>query len=236
MREKTLRRVPKKAIGFRLPALGLGVLLTAGSAYATDVRDHRGEAPLIGPSGYTFCAREGDHCRFSGTVNVAYGGPAIDNGKIFTREVTFVYRYGVSGGIDCKDGNFPNPPDDEYQVKACYVRSVLDHRGSGPGGEGGGPAGFSKCAEHGQHCSFRGTADMAYGPPGGPFVHQDAVSNGLDCDGRGFPRVVITPGSTSEFYYACYMRLLAPTTPTPQPTKTPMWKTPTATPVVRDHR
>jgi hypothetical protein len=218
--------------------LGFGVLLGgAGSVLAADVRDHRGEAPLKGPPGFTFCAREGEHCRFSGTVDVAYGGPLLNYGKV-TSELRFVYKYGIStGGINCKDDNFPNPPDDKDQIKACYVKDVRDHRAPGSLGaaEKGGPPGFTKCAEHGQRCQFRGTADVAYGPPGGKFVFKDAVLNGVDCDSRGgFYHVEITGGSTSESYYVCYMRL-RPETPTPTPpapTRTPVWQQPN----VRDHR
>ncbi|GIW91560.1 MAG: hypothetical protein KatS3mg109_1992 [Pirellulaceae bacterium] len=73
-----------------------------------------------GPSGYTFCAWENERCSFSGTADVAYGA----NGQ-------FVYRQGVSGGIDCNNGVFGDPI---YGVrKACYVRQSSSGPAECPG-------------------------------------------------------------------------------------------------------
>src|SRR5262249_46251967 len=143
-----------------------------------------------------------------------------------------------------KDDNFPSPPDNAHHPqKACYVQDVRDHRaGANLGAAEGGPgAGFTKCAEHGQRCQFRGTAYVAYGRPGGPFTYKDAVSNGIDCDDRGFPvdRPDSKPGKDQEYLQrdnVCYMKLREPPTPTPTqkppPTNTPVWKMPNT----RDHR
>lgn len=235
MTERTLRRAPKKTIGLRLPLMSLGVLLAAGPVSAIDVRDNRNEAPFVGPPGYTFCARQGEHCRFQGTVNVAYGAGGYSDAIPFG----WVFKFGVTGGIDCQDNRFPafSPPV-HYSTnvkRACYIKDALDHRGTGPGGQGGGPAGFTKCAEDGQRCAFRGTADVAWGA-GRDFLYKEAVANGIDCRGGAFPA-----SSTVKVvgHAACYMKLLPEkaATPTPvPPTKTPAWHTPTPTPIVHDHR
>jgi PKD repeat protein len=61
------------------------------------------------PSGYTFCANEGQRCNFSGTKDVAYGA----NGS-------FYYKYNITGGIDCNNSVFGDPA---YGVsKACYTK------------------------------------------------------------------------------------------------------------------
>ncbi|MGA7989820.1 MAG: hypothetical protein WCC53_00145, partial [Thermoanaerobaculia bacterium] len=95
-----------------------------------------------------------------------------------------------------------------------------------------GPHGFSRCAEAGQRCQFRGIADVAAGVPGGTsFVFKRSVSNGIQCDQTGFHETTFPEWS----HKACFVKLLpAPTAvpPTPVPTKTPVWQTPN----VRDHR
>ncbi len=56
-----------------------------------------GSPPPPGPSGYTFCANDGETCSFSGTVSVAYGA----NG-------TFVYKT-FTGGTLCSYTIFGDP-------------------------------------------------------------------------------------------------------------------------------
>ena len=70
-----------------------------------------GGTSSIGPSGYGFCASEGGHCSFDGTMDVAYGAAG-----------RFVYRNDVTGGIDCNNGVFGDP--NVGVVKACYVRGT----------------------------------------------------------------------------------------------------------------
>lgn len=62
-----------------------------------------------GPSGYAYCAQEGQRCNFSGTKDVAYGANS-----------RFNYRTGVSGGIDCNNNVFGDPIPGTG--KACYIK------------------------------------------------------------------------------------------------------------------
>lgn len=64
---------------------------------------------VTGPSGYTFCANENEHCSFSGTQDVAYGA----NGK-------FTYKTRVTNGIDCNNSVFGDP--NYGTAKACYIK------------------------------------------------------------------------------------------------------------------
>ena len=63
------------------------------------------------PSGYSFCANEGERCSFNGIADVAYG--ANDQ---------FNYRYEVSGGIDCINATFGDPIMGVR--KACYIKQA----------------------------------------------------------------------------------------------------------------
>ncbi|MHB1260925.1 MAG: hypothetical protein ACYC2H_04335 [Thermoplasmatota archaeon] len=73
-------------------------------------RPSSGGTTYVPPSGYTFCAYEGQYCSFSGTRDVAYG----NNGYYY-------YKYGVTGGTTCTYTNFGGDPI--YGVhKACYTR------------------------------------------------------------------------------------------------------------------
>lgn len=63
------------------------------------------------PRGYTYCAREGQRCNFDGIKDVAYGA----NGK-------FVYRFGVTGGVDCSNNVFGDPA--HGVGKACHIKDA----------------------------------------------------------------------------------------------------------------
>ena len=67
-----------------------------------------GSPTRIGPSGYAWCADEGQWCSFSGTKAVAYGA----NGY-------YSYRYGVTGGISCSNEEFGDPV--AGTGKSCYT-------------------------------------------------------------------------------------------------------------------
>ncbi len=64
-----------------------------------------------GPSGYTFCSFENQHCSFSGTDQVAFGA----NGK-------FVYK-SFRNGVDCKTSAFRKDPIPGV-AKACYTKNT----------------------------------------------------------------------------------------------------------------
>jgi hypothetical protein len=61
------------------------------------------------PQAYTYCAAEGDMCRFEGTKSVAYGA-----------DDRFAYKVG-NGSIGCNATNFPSLPM-SGAVKACYLK------------------------------------------------------------------------------------------------------------------
>jgi hypothetical protein len=63
--------------------------------------------PDVGPTGYTFCATEGQRCSFTGIAEVAYGA----DGKFY-----FTY---ASLWIDCNNTVFGDP--DPGVHKACYI-------------------------------------------------------------------------------------------------------------------
>ncbi len=64
-----------------------------------------------GPSGYTFCSNENQHCSFSGKDQVAFGA----NGK-------FVYK-SFRNGVDCKTSVFGKDPIPGV-AKACYTKDT----------------------------------------------------------------------------------------------------------------
>jgi hypothetical protein len=65
------------------------------------------------PAGYErFCAWEGEHCRFNGTADVAYGA----NGR-------FAYRDALSGGVRCVNEIFSDP--NPGVRKACFIRPAV---------------------------------------------------------------------------------------------------------------
>jgi hypothetical protein len=61
------------------------------------------------PSGFSFCAWEGQRCSFSDRRDVAFGA----NGH-------FNYRTGITGGIDCNNASFGDPISGVF--KACFTR------------------------------------------------------------------------------------------------------------------
>lgn len=118
--------------------------------------------PQSGPSGFVFCANEGQRCNFSGTKDVAFGA----NGKFF-------YRYNVTGGIDCNNATFGDPIPGV--TKACYTRDSQNVP----------PPGYTFCVVEGQRCSFAGTRDVAYGAQG-KFFYRYNVTGGIDCNNATF--------------------------------------------------
>ncbi len=218
MRETTLSDSQTNVKAIFLWILGCGVLLgVTGSAFAGEIRDHRGESTwyLKGPPGYTFCAKQGERCRFLGMKDVAYGAYETN----IPNRGFFIYKYGISGGIDCNDGTFGEDP--LYGAKACYTKDSRDHRVDPVG-----PPGYTLCARYGQRCQFRGTADVAYGADG-KFSYR-RISNGIDCQ-EGWPFAFKEPAPNVAFSdHACYVKLLnvVPTPATPESPSVP----------IRDHR
>ena len=98
-----------------------------------------GDASLMnvgGPTGYTYCANEGDQCAFIGSDNVAYGA-----------KDSFVIHTKVDGAA-CTNAIFGDPLPGV--LKNCYVKASA-------------PAGYKFCALENQSCDFTGTQRVAYG-------------------------------------------------------------------------
>ncbi len=209
MRETALSDSQKNVKAIFVWILGFGVLLgVAGSAFAGEIRDHRGpvrdhRADPKGPPGYTFCAKQGERCQFRGmTMDVAYGAYAqAPGGDAALNIPQFAYKHGISGGIDCNDGTFGDP---SYgNVKACYIKDSRDHRVDPVG-----PPGYMFCARYGQRCQFRGPADVAFGPFDRPskFAHKYGISGGIDCNDHTFGFREGDPFSGG--FKNCYMKLI----------------------------
>ncbi len=218
MTETTLSASQKNVKAIFVWILGFGVLFgVAGSAFAGEIRDHRGpgsvrdhRADPKGPTGYTFCAKKGERCQFRGIMDVAYGayglGPQPYGGYELNIPL-FAYKHGISGGIDCNVNTFgdpfPNRGNAGYFVEACYIKqSIRDHRAPVPAA---GPTGWTFCAYPGRRCEFSGTADVAFGAHGW-FRYKRGV-NGIDCNvgifGEPIPQHNVK--GVQEKDYACYM-------------------------------
>jgi hypothetical protein len=122
-----------------------------------------------GPSGYVYCATEGDRCSFPDTRDVAYGA----NGR-------YNYRYGVTGGIDCTNAVFGDPY--AYKTKACYTKAQTPQTQTtyvAPS------AGYTFCAYENQYCDVSGTKTVAYGNSGS-YYYQFARTAGITCNNSNF--------------------------------------------------
>lgn len=95
--------------GFVCDGQGAGYLWTVARTEAISSCAACQAVPNNPPSGYALCASEGQRCNFSGSKDVAYGA----NGQ-------FVYRSGITGGVDCNNAVFGDPISGV--AKACYTR------------------------------------------------------------------------------------------------------------------
>jgi len=125
------------------------------------------------PSGYEFCANEGGRCDFSGSASIAFGA----NGS-------YVYRT-LSDGTDCNTSVFGDPIFGTQ--KKCYIK-------------GGGPVGYTFCANEGQRCSFSGTANVAYGASL-KYYYRNDVSGGIDCNNSTFGGDPVYGTAKSCYYH-----------------------------------
>lgn len=114
-----------------------------------------------GPSGYAYCATEGQRCNFSGAKDVAYGA----NGR-------FAYRTSVTGGIDCNNGVFGDPISGVQ--KACYIKDAAG------GGTSGGNCDGGEGVYLYEHTNYQGRCTKLTGDAANPrswSVGNDAVSS-----------------------------------------------------------
>jgi len=78
---------------------------------------------------------------------------------------------------------------------------LFSSQGSNPGG---GPAGYTFCANENQRCNFSGTKDVAYGA-NGSFNYKYNISGGIDCNNGTFGDPISGVGK------ACYTKDSTPT-------------------------
>jgi O-glycosyl hydrolase len=140
-----------------------------------------------GPQGFTYCTTENRNCNFSGTAQVAFGTPQ--------GPWVIVTAY---NGIACDLTQF-SPDPAPGVVKTCYYQ-LSNQGGSGGGGAlAGGPVGYSYCAPENSTCSFSGTAEVAFGPPQGPWDY-GAANNGILCSLSVFSPDP-SPGVVKDCYF-----------------------------------
>ena len=124
--------------------------------------------PGVGDAGgpWTFCASEGDTCRFSGSARVRYGA-----------DQRYQYR-DATGSIRCSvdvfgDPAYGKPKRCEYQLQR-----------PGVGGGISNDPGWEYCASEGGTCRFSGAGEVRYGAKG-RFVTRRAV-NSMACSVAAF--------------------------------------------------
>ncbi len=113
-------------------------------------------------AGWRYCAPENAVCQVSGRAEVRFG-----EGRRFVTRT-------VRGQVNCDVATFGDPADGV--LKHCEVRGQ-------PANDAGG-AGWSRCADEGQVCSFEGRAQVRYGVAG-RYVYRDA-NRAVTCDTRSF--------------------------------------------------
>ncbi len=126
-----------------------------------------GSTTLVGPTGYTFCASEGQYCSVSGTKTVAYGNSG-----------GYKWKWGRTTGVTCSAQEFGDPSPGN--PKACWSADYYPPK-TPPSSE------YSWCADQGQICSFSGTRDAAYGASG-YFAYKTGAVGGFTCDVPYFGR------------------------------------------------
>ena len=137
----TLRSLLFSAFAVALFAL---VLPSESSAQTTD---------------WTFCAREGGTCSFSGTQQVRYGANGL-----------YAYRT-LSGGTACTNAVFGDPAPGF--AKQCDTGATSTSTGT-----------WTYCANEGGTCAFTGTQQVRYGG-NGSYTYK-TLSGGTACTNAVF--------------------------------------------------
>ena len=88
--------------------------------YSIDGTQPYGNTIFINGAVYTYCAMEGQFCRFNGVAELAFGA---DNGFVFTAptQPTGTDYFGVKG-VSCAASSFGSVDPQYGTVKACYYR------------------------------------------------------------------------------------------------------------------
>jgi hypothetical protein len=134
-------------------------------------------------SDWTFCAREGDTCTFTGTQQVRYGGDGL-----------YAYKT-LSGGTACTNAVFGDPAPGI--PKQCDTGTTSTSTGS-----------WSLCANEGGTCAFTGTQQVRYG--GNGLYAYKTLTGGTPCTNSvfgdpapGFPKQCHTSSSVTTSWSLC---------------------------------
>ena len=110
---------------------------------------------------WTFCAREGGTCSFSGTQQVRYGANGL-----------YAYRT-LTGGTACTNAVFGDPAPGV--AKQCYSSASTTSTTT---------SGWSVCANEGGFCAFSGTQQVQYG--GNGLYAYKTLTGGTACTNAVF--------------------------------------------------
>ncbi len=141
------------------------------------------------PSGYTYCADEGNLCSFTGTRTVRYG-----SGTTFAPVKIFV------GQTQCNNDVFGDPAPGTK--KFCYYSNIVTPYAlpstptPTPTPTASPLSGYTFCADEGNFCNFSGTKDIKYGS-GVTFITK-TLTNGTQCINSVFTDP--TPGVKKSCY------------------------------------
>ena len=137
-------------------------------------------ASLSTSSGWTFCAREGDTCTFTGTQQVRYGANGL-----------YAYRT-LTGGTACTNAVFGDPAPG--LSKQCETDATSTSTSTTT---------WSLCANEGGTCAFIGTQQVRFGANG--LYTYRTLTGGTPCTtsvfgdpAPGVPKQCHTSSSTTE--------------------------------------
>jgi len=136
-----------------VPSIGLQVGSNVITVAATDAAGNTGTDVLTvtyssttsSSTGWTFCAREGGTCAFTGTRQVRYGGNGL-----------YAYKT-LSSSTACTNAVFGDPAPG--YAKQCDFGSTSTSTPSSP-------SNWTFCAREGGTCAFTGTQQVRYGANG----------------------------------------------------------------------
>ena len=150
---------PTTAGNYTVTATVYDGVLNSSQTFAWSVTAGGGAPPPPPTSGWTFCAREGDTCSFSGTQQVRYGANGL-----------YAYRT-LTGGTACSNAAFGDPAPG--MAKQCDTDATATSTGT-----------WSLCANEGGTCAFTGTQQVRYGANG--LYAYRTLTGGTACNNSVF--------------------------------------------------
>jgi len=150
---------PTTAGSYTVTATVFDGVLNSSQTFAWSVTADGTSPPPTGS--WTYCAREGDTCSFSGTQQVRYGANGL-----------YAYRT-LSGGTACSNAVFGDPAPG--MAKQCDTDATSTSTS---------PGSWSFCANEGGTCAFTGTQQVRYGANG--LYAYRTVTGGTACTNAVF--------------------------------------------------